>query len=118
MSGNPAPPPNLPTSPIAPVAGSLTALDTSKPRITTHTISTTKWPDDLILDLNAHNWCRWDHQIESTLALTSGSMYCYPRGTIPIPDAVVEPHANKNWHNNDFAVLYLIKTTISDDEHD
>jgi len=112
---NPAPPAN---QPAVPVAGTLMAQDASKPHIATHTISTAKWPDNLTLDLHAHNWCKWDCQIESTLALAGGSMYRYPRGTIPVPDAVIEPHATENWHNNDFAVLHLIKTTISDVEWD
>ena len=115
---NPAPPVNPPAIPAAPVAGTLTALDASKPRITTHTISTAKWPDDLTLDLHTHNWRKWDRQIESTLALAGGGMYRYPRGTIPVPDITIEPRATENWHNNDFAVLHLIKTTISDVERD
>jgi len=37
---------------------------------------------------------------------------------IAVPDAIIEPCVTENWHNNDFAVLHLIKTTISDVECD
>jgi hypothetical protein len=78
----------------------------------------TTWPSTLKLDLNANNWRDWDCQLEDTLAMASGSLYRYPVGLEPIPDAAIEPRTHRNWIDNDHAILHCIKTNCSNTEHD
>src|SRR5882724_780965 len=101
----------------APTAGSVQALDASHPQIIVHLISTSDWPLTLILDLPANNWCEWDFQLDSTLAL-SGSTHEYLTGTELIPDVIDEPRAERNWRKNDYAILQLIRRKVSQVERD
>jgi len=64
-----------------------------------------------------NNWQEWDFQLDSMLAL-SGGTHEYLMGAEIIPDVMDEPHAECNWHKNDYAILQLIWCKVSQVEHD
>jgi hypothetical protein len=55
---------------------------------------------------------------EDTLAMAGGSLYRYPIGLEPIPDAAIEPRAHRNWIDNDHSIFHCIKTNCSNTECD
>src|ERR1700690_3284519 len=68
------------------------------------------------LEKSKNNWPRWKQTVLQCLQFVGLSDYLH--GTVPQPDAVLEPRAHRNWGINNGAVIAFLGLKASEEEQE
>ena len=107
-------------SPVAVTVGSSviapTAIDFNDYILTIQYLNDSKWPSDLILDIDQANWETWSRVI--LLAASCQGFEDWLDGTLLQPNLATHAKAHWIWHSNDKSLRAFILSHISNNDYE